>query len=160
MQEIWKPIEGLAEYEVSSRGNVRSTKYGKIRTIKSKKTNRGYYSVSLSVSGKAKFFLVHRLVAAAFCNKENGCDVVNHIDNNPENNAAVNLEWVTQKGNVRHASSVGAMLIRPVIRSDGKTDVYYPSVCATQDDGFTKSCVWNCCNGKSAMHKGYTWRYA
>lgn len=54
-------------------------------------------------------YSVHRLVAEAFCDKEVGCDVVNHLDNDPSNNEASNLEWTTQKGNMEHAAKQGRM---------------------------------------------------
>lgn len=158
--EVWKPIAGYEGlYEVSNQGRVRSLK-GKQKIRKFWKINRGYMSVRLSKNGKSQTCLVHRLVAATFCNKPEGCDVVNHIDNNPLNNQAENLEWVTQKRNVHHAASVGLMTIRPVIGSDGKTEVYYQSLCEVEKDGFTKSCVCSCCKGELKSHKGFTWRYA
>jgi len=45
---------------------------------------------------------IHRLVADAFCNKENGKNFVNHIDLNRENNSYLNLEWVTPRENRIH----------------------------------------------------------
>ena len=44
-------------------------------------------------------------MADAFCLRPEGCNVVNHLDNNPANNNASNLEWVTQKTNVEYAQS-------------------------------------------------------
>ena len=61
------------------------------------------------VSVDDKITSVHRLVAEAFCDKKAGCDVVNHIDNDPSNNEASNLEWTTQKGNMEHAAKQGRM---------------------------------------------------
>ncbi|CAB4400677.1 unnamed protein product [Rhizophagus irregularis] len=52
-------------------------------------------------------YLVHRLVALAFCPKEEGKEYVNHIDGNPTNNNASNLEWCTQKENTQHAVRLG-----------------------------------------------------
>ena len=48
---------------------------------------------------------VHRLVAAAFCQRKNDVDtnVVNHKDGNKMNNASFNLEWTTQSKNIQHS---------------------------------------------------------
>lgn len=50
---------------------------------------------------------MHRLVAQAFCEKPDGCDIVNHIDNTVTNNHFSNLEWVTCKENIQHSISQG-----------------------------------------------------
>ena len=44
--------------------------------------------------------LLEGAVALAFCLKEQGKNYVNHIDGNPTNNKASNLEWCTQKENM------------------------------------------------------------
>ena len=161
MEEVWMPIDGYQSiYEVSNLGRIRRTKQGRTSYLKGRKNNRGYLGVSLCSNGERKEFLVHRLVASAFCKRPDGCDVVNHIDNDPRNNTASNLEWTTQKRNVHHAASVGAMTVRPVVRSDGKSEIYYQSISEVEKDGFVKSCVWNCCNGKTRLYKGFSWRYA
>ena len=156
-EELWKPVVGYEGfYEVSNFGRIKKG----LKVLRSYPNNRGYAQIHLSKERTKRSYLVHRLVAEAFCTKPDGCDVVNHIDNNPKNNSAENLEWVTQFSNVHHAAEVGVLTIRPVVRSDGKTEVYYPSLCATEADGFTKSCVCDCCNGRLKAYKGFTWRYA
>ena len=46
--------------------------------------------------------LVYRLIAAAFCpNDDPARNQVDHIDNNPANQRADNLRWVTQSENIR-----------------------------------------------------------
>ena len=158
-REIWKPIVGYMDlYEVSNLGRVRSIKNGKV--LRGFVINRGYKSITLSNKKKKKAFLVHRLVATAFCENPQGFEVVNHIDNNPLNNNASNLEWVTQKENVYHAARIGVFTIRKVVRTDGVTEVVYPSVRATAFDGFNPPSVCECCQGKAKSHKGYKWRYA
>lgn len=120
MDEIWKDIigyEGL--YQVSNMGNVRSlnrlVKYNGINKIQEYPSillkpclnSVGYYQVSLSINNNRKRFMVHRLVAAAFCFRDKGKDFVNHIDGDYLNNKYSNLEWVTVKENARHAIATG-----------------------------------------------------
>lgn len=116
--ENWKDIKGFEGiYQVSDEGRVRSldrkdntgnTRKGKVLAIQ--KRPNGYMCVHLSKNGKTKWFLVHRLVAEAFVeNKNSDYTIVNHIDNNPVNNFASNLEWTTYKGNMEWSSFQGRM---------------------------------------------------
>lgn len=123
MDEIWKDIigyEGL--YQVSNLGRVKSVE----RIIKYNGTGKGgstrlypsvilrqclntvgYYQVSLSINNNRKRFMVHRLVAQAFCNAVIDKYYVNHIDGNYLNNVVDNLEWVSSIENARHAIVMG-----------------------------------------------------
>src|SRR5262249_33274460 len=78
--------------------------------------------VTLYRDKKKRNFLLHRLVAKAFCEVSHPDHViVNHIDGNRRNNRAVNLEWTTQSGNVKHAWRTGlfrARKPRPILRPD------------------------------------------
>lgn len=49
----------------------------------------------------------HRIIATLFCYRRPGCDYVNHIDGNKDNNAAYNLEWVTRSENTIHSFETG-----------------------------------------------------
>lgn len=122
--EIWKDIkdyEGL--YQVSNLGNVRSLdrfvydfnsnnkskRFKKGKLLKVRQTGKKYLSAFLSKNNILKKFFVHRLVAEHFIDKNNfKCmpsenrenikldDLyINHIDENPLNNKANNLEWCT-----------------------------------------------------------------
>lgn len=113
MQEIWKPVKDREQYyQVSNTGKVRSL-VGRYKTkpvfeLKQHTDKLGYKSLDLSLPSLKKE-LVHRLVAEVFCNKPDGCDVVNHIDNNPSNNHYNNLEWTTTSGNLVHAQKQGRL---------------------------------------------------
>lgn len=119
MEEIWKSIKGYEGfYSVSNLGRVRSEERKdrnghnyKSRILKNVIGNKrmGYLQVHLSKDGIAKWYSIHRLVAEAFIENPNNYDIVNHIDNNPTNNNANNLEWTTYKGNMQWASIQGRM---------------------------------------------------
>ncbi len=101
-KEIWKAIEGYPGYEVSNWGRVKSFKYKKPKFLKTDyKTNR-YSIVKLMDGVEVKNLLVHRIVAGKFCKKRPGCDQVNHLDGNRNNNFFKNLEWCTQSENMLH----------------------------------------------------------
>lgn len=110
MREIWKQVKGYeGYYEVSSIGNVRSVdRMVNGRQLRGHDISRigkpnGYEYVCLNRDGRKKSMYVHRLVAEAFCEHEDGCDYVDHINYDRTDNRAENLRWVTQAANVRHS---------------------------------------------------------
>lgn len=123
--ELWKSIpnyEGI--YEASNLGRIR-TAFGKTtksarfekrvwkqRILKPKMEKRrhgnvGDLRVSLWKDGIEKTMLVARLVALAWCDGYHDGMTVNHIDGNPLNNMAQNLEWVSLADNIRHGFNTG-----------------------------------------------------
>lgn len=110
--EQWKPVlETNGAYLISNYGHVVSTIFRNnivekpmIRAISPTDNGKGYKIVGLISDGKRKNFYVHRLVAEYFVQNPNDYKYVNHIDYNKENNHYSNLEWCTQKQNVRHSS--------------------------------------------------------
>ena len=124
MTEIWKSVNGYEGlYEVSNFGRVRSldrttrqynngtlsTARYRGKLLKGRTDDNGYVRVHISKCGKSEALSVHRIVAMAFCEKPEGCDIVNHLDNNPSNNSAENLEWTTYEGNMQWAARQGRM---------------------------------------------------
>lgn len=122
--EVWKPVKGYEElYEVSNLGNVRSLPHTtKIvrngmeidmphsgKELRQQKRRHGYLAVCLyGRGGNARGFRqysVHRLVAEAFVPNPRGCNEVNHIDENKQNNVAENLEWMTHKENTNYGTA-------------------------------------------------------
>lgn len=120
MQEVWKAIPGFEGlYEASSLGRIRSLDRLVVRVdgrtrrqcgrVLKQTPMSGYLMVSLSVSAVRTVDLVHRLVASAFCEKPDGCEVINHLDADKSNNVPTNLEWTTSKKNTAHAVGLGLM---------------------------------------------------
>lgn len=114
-KEIWKPIKGFEkQYLVSNMGRIKSLNYNRQRIHKclipfknAKDINKAYYLVNFyDDNRKRKNFTVHKLVALHFVEypKDGKTYEVNHIDGNKHNNKASNLEWVTAKENVQHAT--------------------------------------------------------
>lgn len=68
------------------------------------------------LDGHSRHFYVHRLVAEAHIPNPCNLPEVNHIDGNPRNNIAENLEWVTGADNKRHAFASGLI---PTVASSG-----------------------------------------
>lgn len=104
--ESWKAVKHYESlYEVSNLGRVRTAKGHRI--LKPWRTRNGYIHITLTKDKAHKHMLMHRVVATAFCERGAGCDVVNHINRNPSDNRAVNLEWTTQSRNVKYAYDMG-----------------------------------------------------
>lgn len=132
----WRDIEEFnGAYQVSDDGQVRNATSGHVICQKYAGSTVKYLVVVLcngSVNDrgdKPKYVrrYVHRLVAQAFVPNPHEKPEVNHIDSNPLNNAAENLEWVTHDENMKHAAKFGNMRNRrkKVVRDDG---VVYESV--------------------------------
>lgn len=103
--EQWKPIkdyEGL--YEVSDAGKVRSLKFGKVKELSPGDKGNGYLFIDLCKEGKRKRFFIHRLVVQAFISEIPKGLVVNHKDENKQNNNVDNLEICTAIYNCNYGS--------------------------------------------------------
>jgi hypothetical protein len=113
--EIWKDIAGYEGlYQVSSFGRVRRLKKwignkhkrgykDSISYLTPTDNGNGYLIVGLSKNKKRKNYYLHRLVAEAFIPNPENKFIVNHIDYNKRNNNINNLEWLSQKDNVKHS---------------------------------------------------------
>lgn len=111
--EIWRPIKGYEQYEISNWGRIKHIKtvdssgreaYGKIMT---QQTNSvGYLEVCLykNETGIKNHFSIHRLVALHFLEQKEDKNIVHHIDANRKNNYYKNLEWSTYKENNDYAN--------------------------------------------------------
>lgn len=164
--EHWRSVDEFAGlYEVSSHGNVRSLNRNTAkglrvgRVIKPKTTQKGYLKVQLSVSGKAHWRFVHRLVATAFLGGSS--KTVNHIDGNKLNNRLDNLEWATIKENVDHALKLGT---HPWPRkavvgvSDDGHGIFLRSVQDGAKHGFSPSKITKSAK-HGVRHKNHLWSY-
>lgn len=110
MREKRIQIEGKdTKYLVRENGTIWSEKRN--RELKGTLQRNEYPAVYLMFNNKQYNFMVHRLVAEAFCERPEGCDLVHHIDGNKLNCAADNLQWIsacehqkiTKKNNPRAA---------------------------------------------------------
>lgn len=98
-------------YQVDTDGNIfsiaRNGRSG--RFLKQILKGNGYLYVGLRKWGETKQELVHRIVAKAFIPNTECKPQVNHIDENKLNNCVDNLEWVTEKENIHHATGLKRM---------------------------------------------------
>ena len=176
---IWKDIkkyEGL--YQVSNLGEIRSKHTGEWLKIKCSKSAKCYKKVVLCNNGKKEVKLVHRLVAEAFISNPNNLSQVNHKDENPSNNMAINLEWCNQKYNMNYGtvnerigkSSRGRKRTQKSIKSQIERqckkvycieiDKIFNSLKeASEYVGVHNSCITRAAKGKQNTAVGYHWKY-
>lgn len=149
MIEEWKDIPGYEGlYEASTFGRIRTNgnkvtsnarypeRHWKQRIMKqkfqSRCTGKRDARICLWKDGKEKTFLVARLIALTWCDGYVDGMTVNHIDGNPENNCADNLEWMTLKENIQHGFSTGLYHhnMKPVTIEVNGEQIQYPSIAA------------------------------
>ena len=181
MEEIWKPVVGYEGfYEVSNIGRVRSLarivecsdgrkRKIKDRTLKGSSYSGGYSGVTLHKDGCAKSVNIHRIVAEAFVPNPLEKEEVNHKDENPSNNHASNLEWVTHKENINYgtrterARETTTKLQGKAVQQfskDGKLVAEYESISiAYRATGAFISNIVKCARGEYKTAGGYIWKY-
>ena len=197
MEEYWRDVpdyEGL--YQVSNKGRVRSltryvgTQYGRKRIIKGiiitpTLERTGYFRVGLNKNCTHKMFSIHRLVATAFIPNPNNYLVVNHKDENKQNNFVwvnedgtvdfekSNLEWCSFEYNNNYGTKnyrISQSLINNVHKSkivlqfdfQGTFIKEWPSVNEIYRSlGVKPATINRCCRGVKHHHTafGYIWKY-
>ena len=165
----WRPIAGFkGRYEVSSEGEVRSlARKGRKRQIFLKPFNntQGYLQVVLTKGGKRDQPRVHRLVMQAFVGPCPENMEVNHIDEDKTNNCISNLEYVTHKQNLNHATRnarvarARGLAIESYDINTGATIKRYASAWEAQrQDGYKHGNISRCLSGRLKSHHGVGWR--
>ena len=181
MSELWKTVYGYENlYEVSNQGRVRSlprivsghrTFMRNGRILRPQERRHGYLSVWLYGNGSKKQVSVHRLVAEAFCERRDGCDEVNHLNEDKQDNRAENLAWCTKKENCSYGSrpkrisqkNTNGKQSMAVIQytMSGDFVAEYPSLNeARRQTGINQGGICCCANGITSHAGGFRWEYA
>ena len=175
--EEWKIIEGTNNrYEISNLGNIKCD--GEL--FEPVLDSTGYVKVRITLIFGTRWFWLHRVVAAYFCENPENKAQVNHIDGNKENNSAENLEWCTCTENQRHRIDVlkkdckgennpmygmtgekSPTFKGYILQIDAKTDEivgrYAGSGEAARQTGFKMSGINQAACGYAKTYKGYKW---
>jgi len=158
----WRDVvgyEGL--YSVSDEGQVWSHINNRLRKLVFNKGN-GYMMLFLvDLKGGKKCVYAHRLVAMAFVDRQQGKDVVNHIDENKTNNFASNIEWCTKQYNNTYNDKLSANKKQVAMISLGGVVamVFESAREASRTLGIEYKNISACCLGKRNLCGGYAWRF-
>ncbi len=174
--EQWKDIHGCEGlYQVSSLGRVRSlprTIIDRIRTRRLRgrllspgERRDGYRHVVLCNQEKGmRVTSIHRLIALHFISAIEGKTYVNHKNGVKTDNMVENLEWCTQRENIKHSfDSLGRIpKSTPVVQEStkGRRIKVFPSgVTAANETGISKTRISAAVTGQAKTAGGYRWRY-
>lgn len=159
--EIWKEINDVKGYQVSSLGRIKNPK-GKLLTGSDKD---GYVRVCI----QCKLIRLHRIVAKHFVENPDSKLEVNHKDGNKKNNRAENLEWSTRTENMRHAVSSGLHVMekgenspKAILTKDQvnyirqsfiSRHVEFGQSALGRKFGVSNSCIWRVVHGDNWRNK-------
>ena len=154
MTEQWKIIEEFPNYEISSYGRIRNISTQKY--LSGGKDKDGYFQVTLIKNKKQFCRRVNKLVAIEFIKNPSDYPIINHKDENKENNHIDNLEWCTYQYNNIYGTRLDSY--RKKVKCI-ETNIIYDGLrvasrcCNIPHQSIIKSCK----RGYSAG--GYHWNY-
>lgn len=171
--EEWRPVPGYEGlYEASNTGKVASLNYngtGARRELKPIKKHHGYMVVRLYRKGEWKAIRLHRVIAKTFIPNAGNLPEINHIDEDPSNNAVSNLEWCTHKYNSTYGGHnkrisealTNGKLSKAVVATlpDGTVERYPSQAEAKRVLGCAQSGISRACLG-SVEYFGRRWSFA
>lgn len=97
MTEIWKPIPGWPNYEVSDLGQVRNING---RVLRPTRRSHSYLAVDLHRGDEMRRAYVHRLVLEAFVGPCPAGHETHHDNDVSTDNRLINLRWSTHATNI------------------------------------------------------------
>ena len=154
IKEEWKDIKGYENlYQVSNLGRIKNLKTNK--TLKALIKKDGYARVNLYKNDEMNSIRIHRIVAETFIENPYNYKVINHKDENKQNNSVENLEWCNIEYNLQYSKN------KPVLQYDLKGNFikeWNSIIEAKREVGDIK--ISECCKGKRKSAGGFVWRYS
>lgn len=183
MNEIWKDIPGFEGlYQISNMGRVKSlgrvfsnsrwkNRVCKPRILKGISKHGYLYVVLCDHFHQKTSTQVHRLVASAFVPNNSNLPFVNHIDENPGNNRADNLEWCNAEYNANYGTrnrriAKEAMNASHCSKPVGQYTLDGTLLCkfvsaaeAERQTGIYRGTICRVCKGKAKSAGNFYWKY-
>lgn len=165
-----KLIPGYEHYAVDELGNVYSVRKNYLKLIP-KHNHDGYLRIQLWNHQSCKFVGIHRLVAIAFIPNPDNKPFINHKNGIKSDNRVENLEWCTQKENIKHSYQMGLShknplnfkpLSKPIKQYDLQDNFIkeFPSTMEVERIlGIKHSQISYACK-HNGIAKGYKWKYS
>lgn len=137
------------KYSITEDGTVINNK---TKQVKKAHIDR-YGYLHMRLSDKNKKYFVHRLVALTYIENPDNKETVNHKDGNKLNNHISNLEWMTNKENLKHAYNNNLTKGIPVkCTKTGKT---WNSISqAAKENNINPGHLYNMLHGKTTNGSG------
>ena len=171
--EEWKQIVGFPNYEISTKGNIRTKErltnkndIKKSKLLSKRKNNVGYEYVILSnKTQKHKTLTVHRLMAKTFLTNYSDNLEVNHINGIKDDNRIENLEMTTHSENVKKRYEIGNIgnnykAVNQYDLNNNYIATYKSSYDAEKVTGIGRTCIGGCCRKEHHTAGGYIWKFA
>lgn len=162
---IWKDVVGFEGiYKVSSNGdvvNINFKKTGKERIMNGSFDKDGYRYVELSKDRIRRKYKVHRIVAIAFIENINNYPVVNHKDEDKQNNCVNNLEWCDVLYNNNYGNRKNK-IYKPILQYDSDMNLikrWGSSSEASKILNIFATKITSCAKGKVKTYYGFHWKY-
>ena len=167
--EIFRPAKHNGEtfhnYLISNYGRCYSKHSERLLTPKIKKNKR--IEIRLYIDGKERYFFAHRLVAFAFSLHNPDPDnfkIINHMDENPQNNKLDNLEWRDDKYNLNYRDAQKRKVLnrnKRIRQYDKKMNLIAEYISMNEASRQTGIHLWtlhsDCKYGE--CKSGYFWQY-
>lgn len=173
--EKWMPIPDCPVYEISNYGRVRSFSFlrdsskrqNKYRILKGGTSKDGYrrFTIFSHKDGEKKMFYFKAavLIAGIWIGPRPEGLVVAHVDGDNKNDCADNLEYKTQKANIRDKFTHGTMLVGEACNLSSITEAQARSVkldlkaglsptIIAKESGISRHAVYAIKYNKSWMH--------
>lgn len=153
--EIWKPSKYSEVYEISTYGRVKNVTNGIL--LEGSKIKAGYIAVTLRSANQS--FLLHRLVAEEFIEKEDpDYNIVDHIDGDRSNNHVSNLRWCSNQQNISFSKGIAVKRIKP----DNSETIIFNSIrsaCTSLHKSAGASSSIKSAIQTKTLYYGYMWEY-
>lgn len=170
MKEQWKDIKGYEGlYQVSNLGRIKSFRaynsytkkyYYREKILKNKIDTNGYPMICLCKDNK-KYIRIHKLVAETFIPNINNYPIINHKDENKQNNNVNNLEWCTYLYNNNYGNK-NIKISKPIIQYDLNKNIIkeYKSIMeASRELKINHSGIIQALKRKNKTGYGFIWEY-
>ena len=151
-----KKVDGYANYSVSTTGQVRNDKTGKL--LSPALDSNGYYFVILCKDGKKWHGYIHKLVATAFIPNPLNLREIHHKDENKQNNRKDNLRWCTHAENMNYSRKHRATTANKAVLCIETGKVYKSIGEAARAVGRSSTAIKKCIDGWTKTCAGLHWR--
>ena len=167
--EVWKVVnidgEIYPNYEISNKGRLRTIPrkgYSSQYRLCHPYYLRGRAQMALKKDGRKFKTSIARIVAFAFCPGYKPGFQANHIDENPLNDNADNLEWVSCQDNINYGTRTQKVREKRSIRVAQMDDAgniikIFDSI--SEATRLVGGRIKDVCDGKREKAKGFRWKY-